>query len=429
MQHWKRWLGVVVGLTACGDDGQGTDPPVVGSATDGDDPTEGDGPALGCLIEPEAGSAALRYQCEGDIVIDVTVESPFDESPVMDSLLLTFGHGVEGDSYDEPHVMACCPKYDLHAPDCEQGHERACMADLAEQGCKSIETNLRDFADDHYGGPGLENSIVRSAVNKIADYVQTHQGDCIEQFVTNTGIGSTAPSCDPDGSGVDYDTLLATGEWSFDPDGVVDLVTISVAMASWTGVYPTHDRHERCTSADENDGVLFLELDPAPWAKRLLLANGTAVLHGPGLEVVGVAELEALDTGCTQDRCSRIAIAVDRDEGTASLDDLQFQLAGTAEVGYGSISMPVDRFGVRLWDGTRAILDGVGTTATIPPGGAWFVVNAASGESRGVVSATNETAIVLHREGGGWSSSAFMIAHRDAAGERWALAIMPARWQ
>lgn len=65
---------------------------------------------------------------------------------------------------------------------------------------------------------------------------------------------------------------------------------------------------------------------------------------------MGIAELESFATGCGQDRCSQIAIAVDHDEGTASLDDFQLRLAGT-------------------------------------------------------------------------------IAQRDAAGERWALVIMPARWK
>jgi hypothetical protein len=51
-----------------------------------------------------------------------------------------------------------------------------------------------------------------------------------------------------------------------------------------------------------------------------------------------------------------------------------------------SIAITVDAFQVRLWDATRALLDEAGTTAVIPPDGAWFVVSAASGDLRGVVS-------------------------------------------
>lgn len=357
------------------------------------------------------------------------IEGDFDGSPVMDSLQLTFGHGVNGDSYEEPHVMACCPELDPELPGCEQGHEQACMADLVEQGCKSIETNLRDFADDQHGGQGIEDAIIRAAIHKIADHVETHQRDCIEELVTNTGIGTTAPSCDPDGTGVEYDVLLETGQWSFDPAGLIDNVTISIATASWDGVHPTSGALDPCTSGNENDDVLFLEIDPVPGSKRLRMVSGTAVLHGPSLEIVGVAELASIGTGCAVDRCSQLAIAVDRDQGTISLEDMQLRLAGTTNVGEPSAAITVDALRVRLWDGTRAQLDRSGTTATIPPGGAWFVVGAASGEMRGVVTATNETAIVLHEEDGAWTSSAFTLARRDAAGERWALAVMPATWQ
>lgn len=383
----------------------------------------------GCLMESRDGRSGFRYQCEGSIIIDIVVEGPFDGSPSMSSLQLEFGHGVPGDTYDEPHVMACCPEYDPELPSCEQGHEQACMADLAVQGCMSMEVNLRNFADEQYGGPGLENAAARSAINKIADYIQSHQGDCIEQFVNNTGVAPTPSNCGPDGTGVEYDELLETGVWSFDPQGLVDQVTVSIAAASWTGIHPMSGPVDSCSSAEDNDGVLFFQVDPKPGSKRLQMAQGTAVLHGPSNEIMGAAELESSAMGCAPERCSLLTIAVDRAEGTASVEDMQLRLAGTASVGAFSAALTVDAFQVRLWDATRASLDEAGTTAVIPPGGAWFVVSAASGELHGVVSATNETAIVLHEEEAGWASSAFTIAKRDAAGDRWALAVMPAAWQ
>lgn len=425
MEASRRWLVIaLVGIAACGDDEQ--DPEVVLSTTDGAGDTGDD---EGCLMEPRAGRSGFRYQCEGSIAIDLVVEGPFDGSPTTSSMQLAFGHSVRGDTYDEPHVMACCPEYDPDVPSCEQGHEQACMADLAEQGCKSMEVNLRNFADEHYGGAGLQDTAARSAINKIADHVQSHQGDCIAEFIENTGVASIEPSCDPDGTGVEYDELLESGQWSFDPEGLVDLVTISVATASWTGIYPTGGAAESCTSADDNDGVLFFEVDPKPGSKRLQMAQGTAVLHGPSNEIMGTAELESAAVGCAPERCSRIDVAIDRVEGTASLEDMQIRLAGTAAVGEPSAAVTVDALQVRLWDATRARLDEAGTTVVIPPGGAWFVVSAAAGDLRGVVSATNETAIVMHEGETGWTSSGFTIAKRDAAGERWALAVMPATWQ
>jgi hypothetical protein len=84
---------------------------------------------------------------------------------------------------------------------------------------------------------------------------------------------------------------------------------------------------------------------------------------------------------------------------------------------------------VRLWDATLATLDKAGTTATIPPGGAWFIISAASGASRSMLTATNETTIVLREELGGWTSSAYSIARRLPDGDRWSLVVAPARWQ
>ena len=58
----------------------------------------------------------------------------------------------------------------------------------------------------------------------------------------------------------------------------------------------------------------------------------------------------------------------------------QLRLAGTTEVGEPSATITVDAFRARLWDATRTQLDPTGTTATIPPGAAWFVIGAASGK-------------------------------------------------
>lgn len=438
---------VLVGSSAaCGDDGQGQNPPIVISTSDGSEgsPTDGTGddgldetgaePGLDdeCLFQPEPGRSGFKYQCEGSIAIDVAVAGSFDGSPASDMLVLEFGHGIDGDSYDEPHVMACCPAYDFAAPSCGQKHEQACMADLAEQGCKSIETNLRDFATEAYGGDSLADAIARSAIHKVADYVRKHQGDCITEFVANTGIGPTEPSCDMDDNGVDYDSLLETGQWTFDPDGPIDDVTISVQAASWTGLYPTDGSAESCSSGDDNDGVLFLEIDPAPESMRLQLVEGDAVLHGPQLgggEIRGAAALGSWATSCGPGDCSTLGISVDPLTESASVESLELRSASVAAVGTADASLSVDDVRVRLWDRTPARLDPTGTTLTLSAGSAWFAVSAASGDAHGVVSANNETEIVIREDYDGWSTSAFTIAHRDDAGRRWALVIEPAQWR
>ena len=70
----QRWLGVAVAVAACGDDGG---EPVDVNGTDGD-----------CLFDDQDGRSGLRYQCAGDIEIDVVVEGPFDDSPVTSSMRL-----------------------------------------------------------------------------------------------------------------------------------------------------------------------------------------------------------------------------------------------------------------------------------------------------------------------------------------------------
>jgi hypothetical protein len=402
---------LLAGAAACG--GHETNPIV--NDTDG-----------ACLIQPEPGIVGFRYQCEGSIVLEAVVEGPFDESPATSEIQLRFGHSMRGNSYAEPHVMACCPLFDPDERECEQQHEQACMLDLGEQGCRSLEPNIRDYADESYSGPGLKNAITRAAIHKIADHVRDHQRDCIHAFLSDTNIETTAPSCDPD---VEYDAMLEAGVWSFDPDGVVDQVTISVVDAQHDGIHPTSEAPDTCESADDNDHVVFFQVDPRPSARHLTLASGDAMLHGPSFDVMGIAELGSLATGCAAERCSMLALGVDRYARAASLEDLRLRLAGTAEVGVSGAGIRVDDFSVRLWDATPATVDEAGTTVTVPPGGAWFVVSAASGASRSTITASNETAIVLREERGGWTSSAFSIARRLPDGDRWSLVVQPARWK
>ena len=149
-----------------------------------------------------------------------------------------------------------------------------------EQGCKSIVTNLEDFAHDELSG--IANTSKRNAALKLADHVRTHQADCVTALRSETGIASTLPSCDMDDNGVGFDSMLEAGIWSFDPDGIVDNVGISIQAANWTSIHPLEGSPETCWSADENDGVLFLGIDPAPGSKVLHLQAGAASLHAHG---------------------------------------------------------------------------------------------------------------------------------------------------
>lgn len=399
-----------------GDPGAGTD-------VEGADETGGGlAAAEHCLFEPVDGRYGYRYQCAGSITIGVSIEGTFPGSPVTDDLALEFGHGVDGDSYDEPHVMACCPAYDLAALPCEQDHKRACLIDLVDQGCKSMVTNLEDFAYDEFGAPG--ELAERNAVLKIADHVRHHQQDCVDRFWGDTQLSSTASTCDMDGNGPPFEAMLESGAWSFDPDGlVVSNVQIAVQVAEWTDLHPLEGSPDVCWSMHDNDGVLFLEIDPDPEAKVVHLVAGRAAFHGPSLEGEQIEGAGALGPA------SSLALLSDPGTGSASLENLELHSAGAAELRIGGESVVIERFQVRLWDSTPAMVDDGGETLTIPPGHARFAVSARAMDMNGVNTALNTTAIVITRVHDGWMTSGFTIDHRDDASEAWSLVILPGRWE
>ena len=171
--------------------------------------------------------------------------------------------------------MACCPSYDASGQNCVQHHERACLIDLVEQGCKSMVAKIEDYAHDTY--PDVLHTAQRNAVLKVADYVRDHQGDCTAAFREETGIAGTVPECDEEGNGVPFVSMLEDGVWAFDPKGPIDNVEIAVAEARWTGLYPLDDDQlavKSCDSADDNDGVLVLEVDPTPGPRSCAWSRG-----------------------------------------------------------------------------------------------------------------------------------------------------------
>lgn len=428
---------LAVAIIACADDGESSDTNVLttdfvddgpgddatglqgvgttggGGGNDGLDDTGDDGSGYSpfCLYDPdESGNIGHRYQCAGSVELDILVHHGFGGSPEPAFFKLSFGPGVDGDGYDNPLVMACCPLYDAGAPNCEQPHERACFVDLVEQGCKSMVAKIEDFAHDQF--PGLLDVAKRKAVLKIADHVRSHQGDCWAAFRDDTGITSMPATCDENNNGVNYTAMLEDGAWSFDPDGAVDLVEISVAQAEWHGLFP-YDAEDGvpadCISADDNDGVMFLEIDPASGAKVVRLQDGRVDLHGPGVEGVGQLATSSV-----------MAIA------PSSLENLALHSAGPAVVQASEAMVPVDAFHVRLWD--RAMADVEGHTLTVRSGDARFAVSAIALGRSAVRTATNATPIVITRGADGWRTSAFSVAYLHD-GETWSLAVAPARWQ
>lgn len=402
---------------SCGDDAGIPDGPVLSTGFVDDDGSipppggadetgEGSGVSAHCLYDPKPLIHAYRYQCAGSIFLDLVVTHPFEGSPETEPFELTSGQGVDGDEYLDPLVMACCPEYDVDMPNCGQPHERACFVDLIEQGCKSMVAKLEDFAHERF--PGLSNAPKRNAVLEIASYVRDHQAECVAAFRDDTGIAAMPASCDEDLNGPGYTSLLEDGYWSFDPDGLVELVEIDVAQAEWHGLFPIGPDTgtlAECSSADDNDDVMFLELDPATGSKALHLIAGSVHLVGPGAE--GTGELGSTST-----------LAV----GPESLQNLALHSAGAAMIVAGDATLPVDTLHVRLWDRAHAEVER--QTLTVQPGEARFVVSATALGHNAVQTASNATPITITRGADGWRTSSFILAHGE-----WSLVVAPGRWQ
>lgn len=181
-----------------------------------------------------------------------------------------------------------------------------------------------------------------------------------------------------------------------------------MAQAEWHGLHPLGPGDgalEECESADDNDDVMFLEVDPADGSKILHLVAGSVGVVGPG--ATGTGELGSTST-----------LAV----GPRSLENLALHSAGAAMITAGEATVPVEAFHVRLRD--RAPADAEGHALTVQPGEARFAVGATVLGHSAVQAATNATPIVITHGVDGWRTSSFTIEHRE-----WSLAVAPARWQ
>ncbi|MCX4240076.1 hypothetical protein [Paraliomyxa miuraensis] len=243
--------------------------------------------------------------------------------------------------------------------------------------------------------PDAIDTAKRTAVLKIAEYIDEHQVDCVVAFRDDTGLSSTPPACSADGNSLDFGGLLEVGAWSFDPPGLVQNVSISIAAAEMYGISPIDPPSpEVCSSADENDGTLFREVDPPDDAVGLHLVAGSASVDGPSIGGSAV-----LDTAST------LAIS------DGALEELSLHSSQALVTAQG-MTIPLDGAHLRLWE--RA--DGVGeaSTLSIAPGTARFVAGvSALGESRYVDDLTNATAITIAQEPDGWLVLPFDVIVSD----------------
>jgi hypothetical protein len=363
-----------------------------------------------CLFDPMDNEYGYKYQCGGDVVLDVLFHHPgilgFPDGDFSMGLDLRFGEGTKGDTYELPKVMACCPVYAFDAPNCGQHHERACMLDLVEQGCKTLVGSLEDFANDEFSG--ILHTNVRKAVRLVADHVRDHQQECVDAFRVDTGIADTPASCDEEGNGVEFGEMLETGMWSFDPPGPFSNIEITVPSAAWTRLSPEQSP-TTCWSADENDGVPLFQTVAKPKTPVRHLASGNASLQGPYLDRVPVQALSPSST---------LALGAGP---AAVIEQLELRSDGPAEVA----GVLVDAVRIRLWDDTSAAHDVSRDALVVLPGRAVFAVSAEVSGVGHLMVATNITPIVV-RHGDDWTSEAFALT---VPGSPWSLTVGPIAWE
>jgi len=362
-------VGVTVGDTDGGGGGDSS------GGSSGPSPVAG-----GCLFSEEDAESlnvyGYRYQCRGFFKYRLTVDA--DGGGDIEDVQINFGNLHEGESYEEPRVMACCPAYDAASPPCSQPHTQACAVDLAEQGCKSIVYELNAAAN-------AESSAVREeAIRKAAEYVAEHQGDCFAAFAIDNGIAITDPACDANSSStVDYDQMAIGSSWSFNPPGLIPQVTIEVVDTEQQGIFPwTSDPEfpgDTCVSSGDNDHVSLLELDPADPVFEL--KYGTAEVRGPNL--IDRATLDSARTSCG-DHCSGISITATPQAGTA---ELHWMLA-LGEQGQTIDGVSVDMFRAELQGPIPAVTDGRGGYE-VAAGDALFALSGSAMGASSIVYASN----------------------------------------
>lgn len=389
-------VGVTVGDTDGGGGGDSSGGP------SGPSPVAG-----GCLFSEEQAESlnvyGYRYQCRGYFKYRLTVDATGGDD--IEDVQISFGNLHEGESYEEPRVMACCPAYDAASPPCSQPHTQACAVDLAEQGCKSIVYELNAAAN-------AESSPAREeAIRKAAEYVAEHQGDCFDAFAIDNGVAGTTDTCDANSSStVDYDQMAIGSSWSFDPPGLIPLVTIEAVDIEHQGIFPwTSDPEfpgDTCVSSGDNDHVGLLELDPADPVYKL--KYGTAEVRGENL--LDRAALDSVRTSCG-DHCSGVSIKADSQAGTA---ELNWMLA-LGEQNQTVDGVPIDMFRAELQGPIPAVTDGQGGYE-VAAGDALFALSGSAMGASSIIYASNLRPIYFRpSKTGVWDIDPIQIEYKDSS--------------
>lgn len=255
-------------------------PPVAGGTAgdgnaDGVDETASPTPPwmFRCRLDKDEGAPDLmRYQCAGELEakLAMTIDTPNGLMPREFPSSRRFGHGETGDEYADPLVMACCDEY--QGPMCAEHHQQTCYYDLVEQLCqglvKRIQKYVNEELEDDEAVPAIARPTARTELIELSNWIATNQEECIERFITDTGVRD-ADSCNAGNqSTIGYSGLLANQSWSIpNSDEWKHLQNISATIdsAEITGLYPAAgESPDACNSIEDNNDVEFIEYTPPP---------------------------------------------------------------------------------------------------------------------------------------------------------------------
>lgn len=388
-------------------------------ADEGLDDTGGD-PVLAqdeCLFNDDPPRHGYKYQCVGQFSIEIAVND-FDP----EFLSVNFGQADSPDSYEDPHVMACCPP--IGSPPCENPHLQACTIDMIEQGCKSLVARLEEFANDR---PLFREPLLETA-NWIAR--SSSQQACLQTFLFDTAVATTEPSCNDESNSVfDFTAALEGVTWTFDPDttNIIDRVELTILNPEiWDAKSPI-DPPETCISSGDNDHLSFLETDPTIGDFKANLSEGTLALAGltsDGAHLDSQALLSSAATSCVAPRCSHATWSLGGSDGELNAMSLFSHQPVQLETPMGILTL--DSFQFNLFAPARGMVSG--NALTIAAGEALFIASGqALGEQRWIT-VSNATPIQVHATQGGWSIEGFTIDYQDAAGDILEVTLPSSTW-
>lgn len=225
-----------------------------------------------CLTKEIPPYEGVRHQCGGSIDIEITGSAL--GMPVQQDAFIEFGKDVEGDSYAQARVAACCAEYQYDLPNASNPqHWRACLYDAIQQTCATLPHYLWDMAT---AAKDQGKDTAANELTKLGNDIASADGqfDCID---TLFGAGPAE----------DQLNLLFDRSWNLGYDvwlNVNVLEILEISLPEDDGEWMT------CTSTFENDETVLPDMSHGPVWDELGLDSGALALSGLELQFKSPAD-------------------------------------------------------------------------------------------------------------------------------------------